>query len=813
MRTFAHDLTFAIRVALKRPTLSAVTVVTLALGIGGSSAIFSMLNALFLRPLPVSHPEQLVRIFGQQDARPYDVASFANLSDLAARTTSFSAAAIHQRTSSAYGLGDATEPAGIELVSGNYFAMLGILTEVGRLLGPDDDVAGSGRAVAVVSDNWWRTRLGASPTAVGATVYLNGTPFTVVGVAPASFRGSYDALGTDLWVPLMTYNMVRPRQLDIRRRTWGWLNATARLAPGVTIEQAQANVDQVVAGLTADFPRENASLKINIVRASALPEDLGPNVRQVLLIALVVAALALAAACANVANAQLATVVDRRREIAVRLAMGASRARIARQWLTECLLIAGVAATAGTVGALWVRDGIEAIGPPNTYSNFSSAHGFDLRLALFSAGLVGAVTILFGGWPATRAALVDVAGPLREEATSSTGPARRQWIRAMLVAAQVAVSVALLSSSVLLTRSLIASRAFDVGFNTTNLVIATPNLANLGLDGVRGRLYYRDTLVRVQALAGVKDVTLAAVAPLGGSDESVGVKVDGYEPRDASSALVVANNFVAPNYFESMRIAMRRGRAFRSSDGEEGAPIVAVVNETMARRYWADGNPIGRLIRINPYGPIEVVGVAADITYESPGESAQPFLYLPFGPVYFPYGLSFHVRTTGDNPTLLRALRRELRSFDPRIQATAMTYEELRQQALYPGRTLALLSSAFGVIALLLAIAGIYGVMAHLVASRDREFAVRLALGAHPQSLIRRVVGEGLRWGLAGVVLGTALAIVMGQLLRAFLFNVSTTDPLSLTAAALLLMAVSVVSTYAPARRVLRLDPGQMLRR
>ena len=812
MRTLLHDLHYALRIAWRRPALAVVTVMTLALGIGGNSAIFTLVNGLFLRPLPVDRPEELVRVFGQQADRPYDVSSYANLSDLAARSAAFAALAIHQQTTSAYGLGDATETANVELVSGNYFSMLGVRPPMGRALAPSDDVEGKPELVAVISDRWWRTRLGARTSAIGESIVLNGSSFVLVGIAPPTFRGSYDALGTDVWVPLMTYETVRPRRLPITRRGWGWLSATARLAPGVTLAQAQADADRIAAGLSTEF-RGNSALKFNLAQASALPEEMGPTVRRVLFFALLVAVLALAAACANVANVQLATVLDRHREIAVRLAMGASRGRIVRQWLSESLLMAVLAAAVGTLGAMWLQDAVVAIGPPEGLANFSPATGVDVRILGFSALVIGAVTLLFGGLPALRAARIDVATPLKDESAGSTGTQRKVWAQAVLVATQVAVSVALLVSGALLGRSLAASRAFDVGFDTRNLVIATPNMANLALDATRGRLYYSDTVARVRALPGVTDVALAALVPLGGGDESMGVTIDGYTRPQGDGPIPINVNYVSPNYFEVMRIPIRSGRSLVAADGEEKAPIVAVVNEAMARRYWPDGNPLGRTVRLGNLGTAEVVGVTADIAHRAPGETPSPRLYLPFGPVYFPYGLSFHVRIAAADATLPRALARELRAADPRVQVAVTPYEQLRQQALYPGRALALVSSGFGAIVLLLAVAGIYGVMAHVVASRNREFAVRLALGARPRALVAGVIRRGLRWTAAGVISGVALAAALAQLLKAFLFGVSTSDAMSFGGTALALLVISLAAAYAAARRLLTLDPAQALRR
>lgn len=812
MATFLQDLGHAVRVASRRPTVTLVTVFTLALGIGGNSAIFALVNSLFLRPLPVERPFELVRIFGIDGVRRFDVSSYANLADLAARSKTFASAAIHQQTTSAYGLGDDSETADLELVSGGYFSMLGIEMAHGRAISAADDREGDAASVAVVSDAWWRTRLGGTPEAVGRTIYLNGAPFTIIGVAPPTFHGSYDALATDIFVPLMTYEIVRPRGLKITARGWGWLSATARLKPGVSIEEAQADVDRVNASIKADFPRNNDALAFTLTPASAIPESMMATAQRVLLFALLAAALALGAACANVANVQLATVVDRRREIAVRIAMGASRARIARQWLTESLVVATAAVVIGTIGGMWLQDAAQAIGPPAGLANFAPSYAFDIRVILFSAVIVFAVTVLFGGWPATRAARTDVTTPLKEDGVTTTAGAKRAWAQAVLVAAQVAVSVALLVSGLMLARSLSASRAFDVGFDTSNLMIATPAMANVGFDAERGRAFYADTMARVRALPGVSEVALGALVPLGMGGESSGYRIDGFAPADGTGVVSVSNNFVSTNYFEVMRIPIRRGRGFAAADGLPNAPVVAVVNETAARTYWADHNPLGRLIRRGNAPPIEIVGIVADITYRTPGEEAVPFVYLPFGPVYFPYGLAFHVRTERADAGLARALTRELRAFDPRVQATALSYEELRAQSLYPGRTLAAISGVFGTIAVLLATVGIYGVMAHVVASKRREFAVRLALGAPPSTLVSAVLRQGARWTVIGIAFGTALALALARLLESFLFEVSPSDAVSMVVAAATLIAVALAAAYAPARRVLKIDPATTLR-
>jgi predicted lysophospholipase L1 biosynthesis ABC-type transport system permease subunit len=369
--------------------------------------------------------------------------------------------------------------------------------------------------VAVVSDRWWRAQLGADPAVMGRVVHLNGAPFTIVGVAPASFRGSYDAAATDLWVPLMTYGSVRPRGLDVQRRNWGWLQASARLAPGVSVETAQAEVRAIGEALAAEYPAENRALRMTVTPASAVPESMTPLLSRVLVFAFIVTALALVAACANVANAQLAAVTDRSTEIAVRMAMGATRVDVARQWLAESLATTAAATAVGLLAAVWLRDGFLALQPLTGLANFAPAANIDWRVWACAALLMAGATCLSGVLPALRAARVDPARPLQEGAAASVGSPRNLWMSAGLVSAQAAVSLTLLVMAALLGRSISESAWFDVGFDPSRLVVATANTSGLGLDATRSYAYHADALGRVRALPGVEAATAAAVVPLG----------------------------------------------------------------------------------------------------------------------------------------------------------------------------------------------------------------------------------------------------------------------------------------------------------
>lgn len=813
MQHLSREIRHAVRALAARPVLTCTTILTLALGIGGTSAMFSIASGLLLRPLPVPEPHRLMRVFGGSAERPLGITSYPNLRDLAARARSFGAVAIHQQTFAAYGLGQDTVSAATELVSAGYFDTFAAAPARGRGITPADDVHGAAQPVAVVSDRWWRSRLGADEGVLGRVIHLNGAPFTVVGVAPSSFRGSYDAAATDLWVPLMTYPVVRPRGLDIERRGWGWLQATARLAPAASVETARAEVRAIGQALEAEHPSENRAVVLTATPASAAPESLTPLLGRVLVFALVVTALALVAASANVANAQLAAVNDRAAEIAVRMAMGATRADVARLWFVESLVVSGAATGVGLIAAVWLRDGFLALQPLTGLQNFTPSATIDWRVWSFAAALMAAATGLSGVLPALRAAAVDPARPLQDGATATVGRPRGLRMSAGLVSAQAAVALVLVAVAGLLGRSVSQSTWFDIGFDPSRLVVATANTSGLGVDDAASYAYHTETMTRVRALAGVSAVTAAAVVPLGHNDEQRGIAIDGYTPPGTDAYFPVATNVVWPGYFEVMGIRLLRGRTLAEADGRPDASPVAVVNDTMARRYWPDGDPIGRPIRIGDGATAEVVGVVKDITYYTLGEAPLPYLYLPFGPVSYSDGLTFHARTATAGLEVARSMAGELRALDPRVRiVNAMAYEDLRAAALFPARAMTALSAGFGALALLLLLVGTYGVTAYVVATRRREVALRVALGAEPTALRRGIVLRAMAWGLPGVVAGVALAAALGQLLRSFLFGVTTTDPASFAVATALVLATAAFAAYLPARRVARADLAAQLR-
>jgi predicted permease len=806
-----HDLRLSLRLMARHPGFAVTAVLLLALGIGAGLAIFSVANSLFLRPLPVADPERVVRVFARSPTRSFDVMSYPTFLDLRDRTQAFEGLVAHQQATVSVGLGGEGETAATELVSGDYFETLGLRPALGRLLGPDDDRVEGGHPVVVVSHRFWQVRLAGDSAIVGRVVHLNGHPFTVVGVAPESFYGSYAAFASDAWVPLMMYQQARPIGLPITTRGWGWLSVIGRLRGGADVDAAGADLDRVAGELRALYPDANRGLGFGVAAAGALPEDMREGTIRILTILLTVLALVLIATCANLGGSLLARVAGRRREIAVARAVGASPARVARQWVVEGLVIAGLG---GALGLLAVR-GSSAFVPllqPSLegLSNLRLDATPDWRVVFFAAAVTLMVGLLIGLVPAIRAAREDVVESLK---ASAGGSRRESRVYRAFVALQVGVALALLFAATLSLRSVRNAEAFDVGFDPEGLVVARVDLVRIGYDEARARTFYGAALERLRSLPGVRSAVLGNVVPLGFSRESISIGVEGHVPADGRPGVSVAFNIVGPGYFELMSIPIAAGRSFSGGDGTTGAPRVAIVNETFARTFWPGASALGRRLDLSGRrGVAEVVGVVRDIKYYTLAEAPLPYLYLPDGPSAAAR-LTFHVRAAGDPSTLVPAIRRALREIDPRAPVVeAMTFGELRRLPLLPGRILAGVTTAFGALVLVLCCAGLYSLVVLMVTRRTRELGIRLALGARSTDVLGLVVGEGMSIVGIGLVAGTAGAFLLARALRSYLFELTPWSPATLLAVAAVLAAAALVACYLPARRTGRIDPIVALR-
>jgi predicted permease len=814
MNTLWQDLRYGARMLLRNPGFTLIAVLTLSLGIGANTAIFSFVNSLFLRPLAVTNPEQVMRLYAENSrGQKYDSFSYANYADLRDRSQTLQALAAHSYTDASVGLGAGAEDTSGEVVTGNYFNLLGVNTVLGRTLLPEDDLTPGAHPVVVISHAFWQKRLGADKNAVGRTLYINGHPFTVVGVMQEGFKGTYQAFNAEFWAPMMMQGQVRPRGLSLDDRGWGWLGGTARLKAGVTLAQAQAELDRLANQLREEYPKFNRSVTgFRFYPASALNERFREGASGMLKFFMAVVGLALLAACANVAGLLLARMTARRREVAVRQSLGATRGRLIRQLLTESLLLAFLGAVAGLLFAVWLADGLMALAPPD-FMNFSPAQRLDARVLAFTLALSVLAGVLCGLFPTLRASRSNLGAALKEDGLATAGGRHRSRLQQAFVATQVAVSLMLLVVAGLLLRSLKNSAAFDPGFKTDNLLLAQLDLRRHGYSQEQGRAFSRQLIERLRSLPGARAVTSAAIVPLGMGRETRGYRIPGHVSPSGDSFFSIANNNVGPDYLATMGIPILRGRDFDAHDEQPGARPVAIINETMARRFWPNADAVGQ--SIHPGGnspPMEIIGVARDIKYHSLAEEPQLHVYTSAAQFYTSYQ-TIHLRTAGDPKTLANSVRKEIERLDPNVAITKLaTFAELRQASLFPGRAMAIVSGLFGVLALLLAAVGVYGITSYTVGQRTREVGIRIALGAQRGDIFRLIVGQGVAISLIGAGAGLVASLALTQFLSSQLFGVGARDPLTFAAVALLLTLVASLACWIPARRAAKVDPMEALR-
>ena len=809
--TLWADVRYAFRMMRRFAMGTAVLVVLLAVGIGANIAVFGIADPLVRRPLPVPAGRDLVRIVdtGEDGAKIFSHPAYLDIRD---RSRAFDGVAAHQYTNVSFGTGDGVVTIGGEVVSGNYFDVYGVRPALGRLLRSDDDVEVGGSPVAVISHALWRDRFGSAPDIVGRVLHLNGHPLEIVGVAPATFPGSYAAFASQFWAPITMYRQVRPQNLQLTQRGWGWLSLTARLKPGLPLAQADSDLGRIGLELYREYPRASGRPDLRAVRASGLPEGTRAQAAGVLTFATVIAALVLLVTCANIAGVLQSRAVARTRETSIRYALGASRFRVVRQWLTESVCLAIMGAAAGLVVQQALRTTLTGVLRAAAPQQLASLPVADIRTLLFTFAVAIASGMAFGLLPALRSARGEAA--LRETSAAILG--RRAGARGtrLLVALQVAVCLGLLITAGLLARSLRNSTTFDPGFDGSGLVVARVDLRRLGYDVGRGRVFHDALAARLGERPEVRAISRATVVPLGGDQERLGMRIAGHTASSGSPVIPIDVNAVGPDYFSALEIPLVRGRGISSADGPRGRPVV-VINETMAKRYWPSADPIGQTITLAGRSPVdlEVIGVAKDIKYYSLDEAPRPYAYLAADQSGGYGGAVLHVRVTGDPGRFVSTLRREAALVDPAVSLDqAMSFDELRQQPLALRRTISVLASVFGAIALLLAAVGIYGTMSQVVGQRTREIGVRMAFGARVEDIFRLVVGQGMRPVLAGLVLGIGAAAGISRLVASELFGVTPADPLTHAMAIAAVLIAALVALALPARRATRVDPVTTLR-
>jgi macrolide transport system ATP-binding/permease protein len=815
VETLLRDMRVAVRRMAKSPGFTTVAIVSLALGIGANTAIFSLVDAVMLRaPAMVDRPGELFAVHpvGKDD----DVLAFSypNFVEFRDRNDILSGLTVARPMPL-----NLTTPSGSERiwaseVSGNYFDVLGVRVPIGRAFLPEEDSVPLRNPVAVLSHACWQRRFAADPGIIGRTIPLNGHAFTVVGVAPEGFSGTEVVYEPELWVPSMMRAWTDPLNRQLDNRGLQNLFATGRLADGVTVEQAKASLDVLAAQLGREYPETNEGQTIKLTPPGLLHPLLRDPAIGFTAILMGAVGLVLLIACTNLANLLLGRAAERRREVAVRLALGASRARLVAQLLTESVLLA---VAAGAVGLLLAQVllGIVAAARPDVGVPFWIDLRVDGRVLAFS--MLGSIVtgIAFGLVPALQSTKPELV-PALKDATSQSGHGRAR-LRSALVVAQVALSLVMLVAAGLVVRTLQHLQSMSPGFDPEHALMVSVDPALQGYDEVRSEQFYRTLVDRVRSTTRVESAALTAAVPLGFNISFSGIYVEGAPPVRGVEAPMAMTARVGPGYFETMRIPLLAGREFedRDLDGEER---VVVVNETFVRRFFpgtanaadAIGKRISYEAASGPY--FEIAGVAKDGKYLSIAEEDKPFLYARLSRDYAG-GTTLLVRTSADPESMIGPIRAVVRQLDPTLPVYhAKTMRQHLSLSLFPSRVAAALLGGFGLLALVLAAVGVYGVVAYSVAQRTREIGIRMALGARPGDVLTMVVRQGMVMAAAGLLAGLAGALAVTRLLESLLYEVSATDVGTYTVVSALLALVVLVACVVPAWRAAKVDPVRALR-
>lgn len=813
------DLRFALRMLRKSPGFTAVAVLTLALGIGANTALFTVVDSLILNPLPVEKISTLAAVNATPakktaPAGDLQALSYLNLKDIRERTHAFRSLAGHSYPM-AVTMTDKEQPRRIfaEIVTANYFETLGLHPFLGRFFLPSEDTTPGAAPVAVLGYTAWQSRFGGDPNISGRTIRLNETPFTIIGVGPKGFKGVYAVFGPDLWVPSMMAERILPaeQRTALADRGLPLLTGIGRLEPGVTLAEAQAEMKIAGAALEKEDPGVNEGKALTVMpllEAAYGPERQPVVVGGFLLMAIV--AFVLLIACSNVANLLLARASVRRQEIAVRMALGAGRRRLIRQLLTESVLLG---LSSGVLGFLFGYGGcriLESLRPAEYAQNLA-----DLRLNtpvfVFAFAVAILTGLIFGIVPALRFSRVSVSEVLKEETRSAGRSRSRVSLANALLAGQVAVSLVLLVVASLFLRSIEREYVIDPGFQTKHLALFMLYPGQAGYDRVRTEQFYKHTLDRMDRVPGVAAVSWASNLPLWGRQET-GIAMEGQEARKKSEAISAVVDTVDLNYFSTMGIPLIEGRDFSENDRDISMPV-AIINDTMAAKYWPSQDPLGKRFQL-PQGKsfLQVVGVVKTTNYQTLGEPPQSCIYLPLRQNYAD-SMILYLRSERDPSTILASVQEEIHSLDPALPVEDVrTGTKIIDQALWWSKIGVGLLGVFGFLALGLASVGLYGIMAYSVNQRRREIGVRMALGAGQGNVSLLVLRQGMTVVGGGVVVGMVLTLLLGRVLSRFLYGVSGSDPLSLAGASLALLAAAFVACYLPARSASRVDPLVALR-
>jgi predicted permease len=819
------DIRYALRMLAKNPAFAGVVILTLALGIGANAAIFSMLDRVLLQSLPVTNPDQLAVLSTydpKEDPGIDSSFSYPMYQDLRDRNSVFAGVIARAGAQLNVSYGDQTERVGGELVSGNFFEVLGVRPWAGRLFTQDDDRNPGAHPVAVLSYQFWESRFNKDPNLIGKTILVNEQPVTVLGVTPPTFYGVDLSSNPDVRVPMMmtpVFNPLPPTRMQSRRHQW--LSVMARRKADVSPEQAQASLSvlyeqireveaqQLPSTVSAAGKERFLAQQIALVPGDQGLRHLQTEMRTSLWLLFGATCAVLLILCANLANLMMARATVRAQETSVRLALGAGRLRLLRQWLTEGVVLAVIGGAAGVFIAFWIKAGLMAFIPLDYRVNLGSS--FDWRLFAFIFGVAILLGLAFSLAPAIQAARQVFAPGLRFESRSFTSAGKLLSVRSGLILVQVALSLPLLVSAALLLKTLQNLRAVDTGFSKENVLLASLNPALNGYSKERTAAFYDELLAKTRALPGVKFASLASDSPISGGWDRIGIVVEGYTPREGERMSCDAT-WVSRDYFKALEIPLVTGRDFDERD-RTGAPKVVIVNEKMAKYFFGTTDVVGKRIGLDGVPDRTIIGVVKDAQYVNLRESVRRHFYIPATQEETLTGLTLHVKTSTDTSTVAEQLRAQLKALDshlPLYNIKSLSTEI--DESLVQDRLVTWLSAAFGLLATLLTALGLYGVLTFSVARRTREIGIRVALGAQRRDVFRLIMVRGVVLVVVGVAVGVAASIASSRLLSALLFGVRPNSVATLAAVSVGLIAVALLACYLPARRATKVDPLVALR-
>ncbi len=810
LEPIAQDVRFALRILRRSPGFSLLAVLCLTLGIGATTSVFSWIEGILLRPFPlVIGQERMMAVVGtNRGVSGHDDVSWPDFVDFQKNGTLFDAFLVDRIMGTTLSVGDRAERTSGSIVSANYFDTLGVRPILGRGFQPEEDFGRNAHPVTVIGYRMWKDRFRGDPGVIGKTQMFNGMPHTIIGVAPEGFYGTFVGWAMKFWVPTSMQERFSTTY-NLEDRGARWIEGFVRLKPGVTPAQAQAEISAIARRLEIDYPATNRGRGIKLFPLWQTPFNNAGTLLPTLSVALAVVGFVLLIACANVSNLLLVRAFGRRREMTVRLAVGAGRGRLLQQLITEGLILAALAAAGGLLMAHWCRNLLPLLLPQRGGLTMTLPGEIDWRVLALSAGVGLISTLLFGLVPAAQTSRIDLASALKADSGGVVGGRGRALARSSLVLVQVALSFVLLVGAGLLFQSLRVVRNTSPGFSTGRVLVTGIDFKSAGYEPQRVKTFEDELIDRLQGLAGVQSAAFARLVPFSyGSYSSAPIAVDGYQAAPDEQPTVDYNE-VGPAYFATMGIPLVSGREFTRADNE-AAPPVAVVNEAMVAQYWRGHDPAGQRLQVKGRW-IQVVGVARMSKYRNLVETSKPFFYVPLR--QGPLGQALQIRTALGAGAMARALVREIHALDPDLApAEIITMQEQVDRTTAVQRIATTMLTVFGGLALLLAAIGLYGVMSYTVSQSTPELGLRMALGANPSDLLRLVMSHGVTLTGGGVLLGAGAALGLTRLMGNLLYHVSPRDPLAFGSALVVMAVASLAACLLPAWRATRTDPVRALR-